>query len=293
MKKLFTILLALHIIQYGRAQHNGEYLQYMFNPLLINPAYAGSQDALNLTGIYRNQWLGIEGAPVTISFGAHTPLKNKKVNLGVIFVNDRYGIFNHQKINLVYAYRLRFLKGKLSFGLQAGIDSYSSSWSRINTIQKNDPNFIIPPENKILPDAGFGTYYHSRNFYAGFSVPRLINEYVSQYHTVLFHTGGILHLPGHIDIKPAFLAKYISSSPLSVNFSSVFYYKDIVGLGAGYTYNTSVLALADLKVNDQLRFGYGYEYVLNQLQTYSGGSHEITLRYLFLFKVESVSTRYF
>ncbi len=295
MKKVFGIFFMSCFCAFNiNAQHSSDYMQYMFNGLLINPAYAGSREALDITGLYRNQWMGVVGSPVTASFGAHTPLKNKKVNVGAVLTNDKFGIFNHTKADLIYAYRLKFLNGNLSFGLQGGVDYQTSNWSKVNTTQSDDPNFSsVSNDQTITPEAGFGTYYYSKSFYLGLATPNFYYGNVSKFRTIIANTGYLLNVTDDIKIKPAVLIKYIYNSPLSANVSSTFYYKDAIGLGLAYTLNTSGIAFIDLKVNDQLRFGYGYDYSLNKLQTYTKGSHEIMLRYLFKYKIDPVSTRYF
>ncbi|MEO6303271.1 MAG: type IX secretion system membrane protein PorP/SprF [Bacteroidia bacterium] len=294
MKKSWYIIFAICFCLQSKAQHNSDYIQYMFNGLLLNPAYAGSREALDITGLYRNQWMGIVGSPVTSSFGAHTPLKNKHFNIGMTVVNDKFGLFNQTTANLIYAYRMRFLKGNLSFGVQGGVNYITSNWSKINTIQKDDPNFSSTSNDaKITPEAGFGTYYYSKNFYVGLSAPNVFNETLSKYRTVIGNTGILVNISEDFKIKPAILVKYIYSSPLSTNLSSTFYWKDFIGLGLGYTLNTSAMAFIDLKLNEQLRFGYGYDYALNRLNIYTSGSHEIMLRYLFKYKINPLSVRYF
>lgn len=294
MKKYVLIFILFFIAVFLKAQHNSDYMQYMFNGLLINPAYAGSREALDVTGLYHNQWMGVVGSPVTASFGVHTPLKNKKINLGMVVSNDKFGIFNHTAANLIYAYRFRFLGGNLSLGIQGGVDYTTSSWSKINTTQSDDPNFSsVNNDQKIIPDAGFGTYYYSKRFYLGLSAPNAFNGSISQFRTMIAHTGFLINASDIIKIKPAAIVKYMYNSPAYVNVSSTFYWKDAVGLGVGYTLNTSAMAFIDLKVNEQLRFGYAYDYALNKFKTYSKGSHEIMLRYLFKYKIDPVSTRYF
>jgi len=291
--KIRLLIAVLFISCFAFAQHNSSYSQYMFNGLLINPAYAGSQDALNLTALYRKQWTGFDDAPNTLSFTAHTPLKNKKVNLGLIVISDHYGITEHLKANLIYAYRIKLGKGGLSFGLLGGVDSYKINWNKIKTTEGSDPSFSTTIEKKINPEAGFGVYYSSKKIYLGLSAPTIYNNTFSMQRTVLFNAGGLIDVSENFKIKPAVLVKYLLNSPIDANISSTFYWKDVVGLGVGYTYNNSVIALIDLKINDQFRAGYSYDYATTSLNKYSSGSHEIMLRYLFHYKVHSFSTRYF
>ncbi len=291
--KLRSLIFIVLIPLFSYAQHNSTYSQYMFSGLLLNPAYAGSRDALDMAALYRKQWVGINGAPTTITFAAHSPLKNKKVNLGLVIISDKFGITEHLKASLVYAYRFKFLKGHLSLGLSGGIDSYKDNWAKARTTQAEDPSFTQQVNKRIYPEFGFGMYYASKKLYLGLSSPSLYNNSFNLYKTFIFNAGGLIDVSENFKIKPAVIIKYILNSPLNVNLSSTFYYRDIAGLGVGCTINSSMLAYIDLKVNDQFRIGYAYEYATTRLNTYTSGSHEVMLRYLFHYKVNTLSTRYF
>lgn len=294
MRKLKGLIIILMLFSLrSAAQHNSDYIQYMFNGLLINPAYAGSQDALNITAMYRKQWVGLNGAPVSAMLTAHSPLKNKKLNLGITLVNDKFGVYNHTKADIIYAYRVKIFNGKLSLGLQGGVDSYTTDWNRVNTSESGDPNFVASAMRKIIPEAGVGAYYHSKNFYIGVAVPDLFYNGLNKFFMTTLTTGFVYKVNSDFRIKPAVLIKYIKGSPLAPNVSTTFYYKDVVGLGLGYTYSNSAMIYADIKINGQLNFGYGYAYMLNALNAYTFGTHEIMLRYLFRYKINAVSARYF
>ena len=62
------------IIPSVQAQQDSQYTQYMYDTHSINPAYAGSRGSLSIMGVYRNQWVGLEGAPKTLNFSAHSPI---------------------------------------------------------------------------------------------------------------------------------------------------------------------------------------------------------------------------
>jgi type IX secretion system PorP/SprF family membrane protein len=118
MSRNINILFLLLICASAGAQHYNDFLQYMFNGFLINPAYAGSHEALDVSANYRKQWMGFNGAPQTAAMAAHSPLKNKANNLGMLVVNDQFGVFIHQKFALAYAYRFRIKNSFLSLGIQ-------------------------------------------------------------------------------------------------------------------------------------------------------------------------------
>jgi type IX secretion system PorP/SprF family membrane protein len=265
----------------------------MFNGFLLNPAYCGSQGALNITGLYRNQWVGIEGAPVSKSFAANSPLKNKKLNIGVIIENERFAVYDQTRISAAYAYRVKALGGQLAFGLQAGAQLNSISWNKMVINNVSDPNFASMPQKSTSFISGAGLYYHSRSFYAGFSAPQFYNSNIHSNPTLVFNCGGLISAGENYKLKPAALVKYIHSSPVSVNGSLTLYYKELIGIGGGYTPGNSWMVLTDIRITEQFHFGYGYDRSLNKLKTYSGGSHEIMLRYLFSYKLKVQSARYF
>lgn len=292
MRHYIRILIFILAVNNLMSQHNSSYVQYMFNGLLLNPAYAGSQEALNLTAIYRNQWSGIPGAPVNLSFGAHTPLKNDHLNVGLVLENDKFGISEHTRAGLIYAHRLKLSKGRLSFGLKGGVDIYNASRSRLNMRDPDDPNFTADYVNVADPDASAGLYYYSDNFYIGYAAAGLLDQWYN-YRLMTLNSGCVLDFSDEIKVKPSFILKYLYNSPLSVNLSNVLYYKNFLGLGLGYTYRSSLQVFADLRLNEQFYFGYGYEYALSRIRHYATGSHEVMLRYLFRYKINASNARYF
>jgi type IX secretion system PorP/SprF family membrane protein len=285
---LFTIFAGL-----CRAQHNSDYVQYMFNGLLINPAYAGSQEALNVTGLYRRQWAGMKGSPVTLSFSGHSALKNKRHSLGVVVESERYGLFSHTKAGLAYAFRIPAGRGKIAIGAQGGVDAYSYSWSGIRVADANDPSFSGVPTRNIYPDFSAGIYYQTKSFYAGVSNPRMLGGGSNYFNTWNATAGYVARLSEDFRLKPAALVRYVPSSPVSTNLSATIYYQEIVGAGFGCTLGNSIMAYTDIRINEQLNAGYGYQRQLNKLGTYSGGSHEVMLRYLFRYRTKATSARYF
>jgi type IX secretion system PorP/SprF family membrane protein len=292
MKTTSLIFLLLFCLQVS-AQHNSNYSQYIFNGLLLNPAYAGSRDALDLTALYRRQWLGLDGAPTTITFSAHTPLRNRKANLGLVLANDKLGVSEHTQAGLVYAYRFKLNRGQFSLGLQAGVEAFRANWDQVRTTQLRDPSFTVNTEKKLLPQAGFGMYYYTENLYVGAAVPNMLNKEQPVYQTAMFHAGIVLKASEQVKIKPSVLLRYILNSPVDVNPVVTCYWKTILGIGVGYSINRTAVAFMDLKVNDQFRIGYAYDYTFSALRNYSTGSHELMLRYLFHYHVNASSTRYF
>jgi type IX secretion system PorP/SprF family membrane protein len=274
------------------AQHNAVYTQYMFNGLLINPAYAGSSGALNFTAIYRNQWAGLDGAPVNLNISLHSPMKNDHHGIGFAFTNDKFGIVSSNKLSLIYAYRIKIKKSSLSLGLQAGVNSYQSDWTKIRSSESTDPSFTGNVQRSVAPQAGAGIYFQSPKFFLGISVPEFLQSNYNYMPYILF-SGLLIKISDNFRVKPAFMFKYIENSPAEIDLSATVYWKDIIGIGVGYRPKHSLITFLDLRIREQFHIGYAYDHNLNKLRNYAGGSHEVMLRYLFLYKVSAQSSRYF
>ena len=292
MKKIYFTLLILSLCLFLRGQHSPIYSQYMNNPLIINPAYAGTKDALSFTGMYRDQWVGFGGAPKTLFFSAHSPLKNKKINLGVNLISDHFGITDQNLIQGIYSYRLYFKKSSLSFGLAVGINMIRNNWNQITTTVSNDIVFANTYSQQNLLQTGFGMYYTSAKFYAGISAPNLIKQNASDYKPSMLMAGYIFDISSDFKIKPSVLVKYINASPIEVDFNTNFYFRQL-GLGFSYRTQDACIFMLNWYVNQQFMFGYAYDYTTSKLGTFVSGSHEIVLSYLFGYKVNPVSPRYF
>ena len=104
----------------------------MFNPLVINPAYAGSRDQMSVVILHRSQWLGFGGgAPNTQTASFHAPLLQGKVGLGAVVTRDVIGPVSRTGFSGAYAYRLRLRTGKLAIALRTGLYNYVFDWNKI------------------------------------------------------------------------------------------------------------------------------------------------------------------
>ena len=161
MKKLITILIVLLSLTDLQAQQDPHFTHYMFNTLAVNPAYAGSRDAMTVTLLYRNQWLGFDGAPVTQTLTAHSPVFKDKVGLGLSVMNDRIGPTSNISLFGDFSYMIpvgQSRKAKLAFGLKGGLNFMKIGLDEIGIRDGLDPNFYSTVASKLLPNFGFGVY---------------------------------------------------------------------------------------------------------------------------------------
>ncbi len=304
MKKLILIIVLFTSLS-GFAQQDVLYSQYMFNKLTINPGYAGSREVFSADLVYRYQWVGIEGAPKTLSLSIHSPLRNEHVGLGGYIYSDQIGPTIEQGVLATYAYRINLPKGKLSFGLQAGIKYNTIDW---NMIRLEDPDFVFQgePKSKIIPDANVGIYYYSNHMFAGISSKQLLqNEFgmvtidgQKTYSKLLRHFYGMagvaVPVSDMVIFRPSVLVKYVQNAPWQMDLNASFLFNDLFWLGMTYRTDGDLVFLTEIKVGRKYRIGYSYDVNVKDRIHYNSGSHEIRLGLdLDLLKNRMYTPRYF
>jgi len=300
---LALLLLAFDL----QAQQDAKFNQYMFNPLGINPAYAGSREVLSVVGLWRNQWVGIAGAPVTETFAIHGPLVKRKMGLGFQVTNDKIGPKNTISTEVDYAYRFPFLGGKLALGLGAGIQYYTFHWDRIDYKDQGDYVPTYGVRQLIAPDANFGVWYNTRKLYVGLQLAHLtqpsldvldttVNSMTTyrQFRHYSLTVGRAFVLNQKLTLKPSILYKQAGLYPgmLDLNMSVLIDNKLWVGVTARPTYGGA--CILEYVLNRKFRFGYSFDYPLNQLRFSQGASHELFFGIDFgIPRSSTVSPRYF
>ncbi|MDR6761972.1 type IX secretion system PorP/SprF family membrane protein [Flavobacterium sp. 2755] len=288
IKKIFTIITMLSVFGVA-AQQDPQYTQYMYNTLSVNSAYAGSLGHLTITGIYRTQWVGLEGSPNTQSFTLDTPIA-KKVGLGLSVVSEEIGPSEEQYIDANLSYTIQSGQThKLSFGIKGGGRVINIDWTK-GSHRDPDVEFRENITNKFLPVVGAGLYWHGERDYIGIAVPNFMTRERYNYDDIaddlvnermhVYLIGGIVFdLSAHTKFKPAALVKYVAGAPLIADFSANFMFNNAFTLGASYRTGDSVSAMASLQITPQFLVGYAYDYTTTELQTYNSGTHEIMLRF--------------
>lgn len=297
------------------AQQTPQYSQYIFNGMILNPAYAGSKGFLNANAIYRSQWAGLEGAPRTATFSLDGVNVTDRIGWGGYVVQDRIGAQSHTTLSGNAAVRLKTSQaGVFSFGLALGASFFTFDPARIKTATPNDPAFAGSQENALTPDLKAGLYYHTRKFYTGFSVANLVQFGVGQLmqpRPHLFLTSGyVLALGDQLKFKPSFLIKDDLHAPANADLNAFLLLAERLWLGASYRTRLDIwqrlegeqtglepaAAMAymlELYPTDKIRIGYAYD------RTKSGfnnlGSHEISLGYYFIRPqgMRTLTPRYF
>jgi len=291
-KNIIYIFLVLMVVSGSlKGQPHPVSSLYMFDQMVINPAYTGVPVQFSTTFIHRDQWVNLPGAPKTNTFTMQSSFFNTRVGIGLMFTNDKIGIHDDYGIYATYAYHLPISKNsKLSMGLQAGFNHLSSDFTKLNIRDMNDPN-LFGRVTKMNPNFGAGLYYYGEKFYMGFSVPFMLENKLVDVESVLseakqsrnyYLNGGYTFSPSiNFKITPSMLVRFQEGAPLGVDINVMSSYKEIVGLGVSYRSNDAVIFLFQLQLFQNLHLGYAYDYTMSDLNQYSKGSHEILLNYRF------------
>lgn len=294
-KTIITLSLALCALS-GYSQQDPQFTQYMYNMSVINPGYATNEVGMvNLGGLYRTQWVGLEGAPRTATFFAHTPL-SERVEAGISFTNDDIGeVVTENNIYADVAYVLTVSENsKLSLGVKAGVTLFNANFNNFVLQQGTVSEDLAFNDNinKVFPNIGAGAFYFTDKFYLGLSAPNLLtsthleNENgikstgVQDIH--YFLTGGyVLDINEDVKLKPAFMAKGVQGAPFSMDLTANVLLYEKLEAGIGYRFDDSFSGLVNFRVTPQLRVGYAYDFTTSNLSNYSSGSHEILVLFDF------------
>jgi type IX secretion system PorP/SprF family membrane protein len=295
MDALKKVVCVFVLLLYGisfrlAAQQSIVYSQYIYNGLIINPAYAGSHIQLSATVSYRNQWVNFEGAPQTATLGVHSAVNKSKIGLGLLATSDKIGSYTNNGIFAAYAYRIQDRRGGVfSMGLQGGFHNFRADFSELKLKAGQDPTFN-GTLSELKPNFGGGVYYYNKKFFGGFSVPvilkhsRFFNQGLQQLalarHYYLF-LGAILPLDrlDKVKVSPSLLIRAQEGTPLNadINVNVIFY--DLISTGLSYRTGESITTLLNFKLSEKFNFGYSYDWVTADIRKFSNGTHEFMLNY--------------
>ena len=302
----YIVLIAGFLPIFLMAQQDPQFNQYFFNPLSINPAYAGSRGTLSAIALHRSQWVGFDGAPTSQAFAIHSPSKNKKNGIGFQIIRDEIGPKSTIAVSGVYAYKIKLGRGKLGFGLRASAFNYTFNWDEIE-YRDNTSTLNVGKETYLIPSFDYGMYYSDRKNFVGFELTHLnegrigvqvdninIDNTVQQQAQLIITAGRAFVFNRYVTLKPSILIRSVKNQPAFIDLNASILLKEKLWLGLSYRRGFGVVAIAEYNITRHLRFGYSFDISLTSLNRRNGGSHEIFLGYdLKLFKSRSISPRYF
>ncbi len=302
MKKIFTVVLLTFFAMTCMAQQAAQYSMYMWNKHAFNPAYAGMDNSLSITGVYRSQWVNLPGSPVTQAVNAHMPLYIARGGAGISFESESLGSWKQQVASLSYDFQIEVgNSGILSLGLAAGLLVREIDGSKIRTPEgqysdnepftHNDPSIpFLSVEKGTGPTAHVGIFYQSEKLEVGLSAVNLLENEVSltsvtfmPERTYYLYSGYRLDLGRKLQLTPSLLVKS-DVYQTQMDFSLVVRYNENIFAGAtfrGYDSKSrdALSLIGGIKLNEKITVGYAYDLTLSGLSKVNNGTHELLINY--------------
>lgn len=300
MKYLLSFTILCTAVLGLQAQQPAQYSTYMLDPMRINPAYAGLDYALSLTGTYRQQWAGLEGAPTGQRLSAHLPVYFLRGGFGLQVENDEIGARRLSSAQVAYNYQMELGSGVLSLGVGGGLQQLTlrggelitpdGNYSEPGNISHNDDLLILATQSGSTIQLSTGVYFQSERFEVGLSAENINagNVQLDQLNYTLARTYNAFAMTRFevgrsLELRPsAWFRTDATESQLDISLLAV-YNSNIFGGASlrGYSSNTldAVVIMGGFQLSPSLQLVYAYDVGLSPLQTVHTGSHEIVIKY--------------
>jgi len=290
-KILISGVISLFFLSLCKGQQEINYTMFMFNKLAINPAYAGSVDALRISGHYRNQWTAFAGAPKNFTLSAHSNIFSEKMGGGITITSDQTGIVKEHIADIAYAYKIPMAnKSTFSIGLSGMFQYKRIDWQKTNPLHEEDPEIPEVSSNRLNPNFGVGAYYRASNFYVGASVPRLFKtnfynytnyeEYGASASRTAYLMGGFVkELSENLTLQPGMLVTLNGTTPFEMDLNASLVFMERVWVGLSYRLEDSVNGLFQFQFTDQVKGAVAIDFTLSELNNFAPVSFELMAQY--------------
>lgn len=294
---IWAIIIVMPLLSIGQQEP-----QFTFNPFnhtTVNPGFAGLKEAINVTGIYRQQWVGINDengdhvAPETFVVNADAPIKLLHGGVSAVVMQDKIGYFKDVYVKLGYSYNKTLTSGKLGIGFNVGFLNKSLDFSKLKPVEQ-DPLISGSQESTMFTDMGFGLFYiQPKGLYVGLSTSQLLEgarelgsngfEYNLDRH--YYGTAGYelswIRNPAFV-FTPSVFVKY-DGTTAQVDLNGMVEYNRKFWGGLTYRFQETAAVMVGVNVKD-LSIGYSYDIPISRIG--GAGSHEVMLRYSFKLELE-------
>lgn len=294
IKKRSILFLFLMGVSFVNAQENERYTQYLYNPININPAFAGSRGVTSILSSYRAQWVDVPGAPKTMMLSVNGVTKNENVGLGLSVLNDKIGPSDQSAIALDFSYSLKLNpKYKLAFGLKASANLLNVDFTKLYLKEGSEPIFEDNIDNKFSPNIGFGFLLKSDKSSFGISVPNVLEtKFYDKYNSnasnssiakenlnVFFTADHLFELSPNLMFKPALLVKVVKDGVAQTYASTNFVINQAFTVGMSYRFGGTISNIVGFQASKKMFIGYGYDLETRSMRNYDTASHELFVRF--------------
>jgi type IX secretion system PorP/SprF family membrane protein len=271
------------------AQQSSNITHYMFMSMSYNPAVAGSNEGINVTGLVRQQWIGFKDdrggntAPQTFFLTVDSPIKFLHGGIGGSVISDKLGPFNNTSVYLAYAYRTDLGPGEFSAGLQANFENSKLDMEQLEPLV----TITTSAKSDFVVDASLGLFFKVPDKYSiGLSCNNILQTRMKKIMVrdkrVFDLAGGYNWVvPGHpaFELQPsAFISTDLAAYTFSI--STLLQYNKKVWGGLAYRYQDAVSVLVGFNIKS-FRVGLSYDACVSKMTRYNNGSIEVMLNYCF------------
>jgi type IX secretion system PorP/SprF family membrane protein len=294
MKKIVIIFsLVMSLLPFTlKGQQSPIYTQYMFNKFVYNPAVAGVDPFFQIRSNHRFQWVGLSDPPLTNSLSYFGPHATRPMGYGGYIYYDITGPTTKAGLTGAYAYNVGITDNlRLSMGVSLGLMQYKVDGTQIMLKDKTDKALEEAVYSSFVPDANFGLYLYSSNYYVGFSTTQLINSKLKLFDektglnklkTHFYLTGGYLfEINDDFKLEPSLIIKETTPLLIQLDFNTRVIYMDMIWLGISYRTQDALSLLIGYTYDDRIHIGYSYDFTTTDLRKYNSGTHEIMIGYRF------------
>ncbi len=298
MRKIFFTLFTAFLAVTAFAQEPAIYSQYHVFPVLVNPGATGFDNKYQLVANARSAWAGFPGRPNSYTVMFNGPVGDKLALGGGLF-SERLGDLRTTRAQLNYAFRFQIEKAKIGLGLSTEFLNRRADNDLLSnpTLDPGDPTIEQMVEGENIFDASMGAHIlYDKKLMISFAVPNAIRARLDEVPTVggneekssklfehyMFQLGYIVDVPSqNFKIIPSLSMRKFRDTPyqIDLNVQGRFLEEKLI---AGLTFRPSYQGTATLLLGSkykQMEIYYSYDIAFSGFQSYSSGSHEISVAY--------------
>ena len=286
MKNIILLLFIGGFIGVTFSQQTPQSSVYVYNRYAINPAYAGSSGCTEFAFSHLNQWVKVEGAPLTSFVGVNTRI-GKSIGIGGQLLVDKIGMVNQVSGLGSFSYGLTLgSEHKIRIGASVGYNQYRVDPTSAIVFDPNDPIANGGASSSGTVNSELGLLYQFKNLEVAVASKQLIQTYTNFGYTGLDGYGLRRHMNGLVSyaipinadftIKPSLFAKGINTG-FQTDINADLLYKKFLFGGVGYRTQVGLIARLGINIQELFFIGYAYESPMANIASYSSGSHEVVM----------------
>jgi len=283
---LIAVIILTHSGQVS-AQITPSSSMFFVNLYQINPSYAGLEGRPVFHLNHRQQWVGIDGAPVTTFLTFDMPIKYG-VSVGAEIFSDKRSILMTNSATFTVGYRVQFSpKSFLRFGLSGGLGYRNINFDDVDN--PSDPAIRDAIDNNMYLDGNFGLAFQTGYFTFGVALPNFFEPNLNN--TNSFENGGFAPLNeilfnasyrfyfamDDMFFEPSIIYRVNQVMPDQFEAAGIFNLRNLLWFGGSYRQDYGASAMVGLTINKKLLVGYSYGFGSFKLPGIGASSHEIHL----------------